>query len=289
MSPDEEGTNNSTGLSFVEPVSSSSNSSAASKPAIGGRSASSVNYTTTEHVLMLDIIADIDGAFDSSVGSPTWQQVHSRTNSQRSKDVLHTHFTEMKSAIASAISTLSVQTPSVRVPTDVAELPTFHCVIFTELSKGKSENKNYQSAKWWSLHVVSKLTNLHFEYLKRNGTSQVQTLKSLTELGAETKRKFDQDQKNKEKEVKEKKAKTEEAEKLLASQRAASLQSQINTGESFKLLAEGMKAFMTPPAAVAYIPQRAEEIVELRDRVTNIESTMKTGFDELKELLMKKA
>jgi hypothetical protein len=53
----------------------------------------------------------------------------------------------MKSAIASAISTLSAQTPSVQVPKDAADLLDFYCVLFTELFKGSKENKSYQSSK----------------------------------------------------------------------------------------------------------------------------------------------
>lgn len=95
---------------------------------------SSSNYTPVEHEAMLDIIAGIPGAYESSVGSPTWQAVHSRLNSKRSKDVLHQHLAEMKSAIASAISTLSAQIPSIRVPTEAADLKDFYGVLFKELA-----------------------------------------------------------------------------------------------------------------------------------------------------------
>ena len=187
MSPDNEGTDNNTGIN----VAVSSSTRANIKPATnGGRSASSTNYTVAEHISMLNIIASIDGAFESGVGSSSWLQVHTRSNTSRSKESLHTHFTEMKSALSSAISTLSAQTPSVQLPTEAADLPVFYCVLFTELFKGSKENKNYQSSKWWSEEVVSRLTCLHFDYLKKNGTGKVQTVQTLIDLGAESKRKY---------------------------------------------------------------------------------------------------
>lgn len=127
---------------------------------------------------------------------------------------LHTHFTEMISALASAISNLSAQTPSIQVPTEADDLPVFYRALFTELFKGSKENKNYQSSKCWSQEVVSLLTCLHFDYLK-NGTCKVQTVQTLIELGAESKRKFDQDQQNKEDDIKEKRKKIEDQEKLV--------------------------------------------------------------------------
>jgi hypothetical protein len=94
----------------------------------------------------LDIVHSIEGAFESSVGSAVWTQVHTRLNTSRTKESLYTHFTEMKSALSSAISTLSAQTPSVQVPTEAADLPVFYSVLFKELFKGSKVNKNYQSS-----------------------------------------------------------------------------------------------------------------------------------------------
>jgi len=71
----------------------------------------------------------------------------------------------------------------------------------------------------------------------------------------------------------------------LATQRAQALQSQIATGESFKTLADSMKAFMTPPGAAGN-PQRADDLIEINNRVTNLESTMKSGFEELKAIML---
>jgi hypothetical protein len=62
MSPDNEGTDNNTGIT----VDVSSNTIANIKSATyGGRSASSINYTATEHISLLNIVASIDGAFES--------------------------------------------------------------------------------------------------------------------------------------------------------------------------------------------------------------------------------
>ena len=282
VNPENDGSENSTGI----PQSIESSSTVINKSANnGGRTTAVTNYTHGEHEKLLDLIADVEDAYESSQGSATWMQVHTRLNSPRSKEILHGHFTEMKSGVASAISALSSQTPSVKVPTESAENPEYYRQVFLELSKGKGENKTYQSSKWWSQAVVSKLTCLHFMYLKRNGTSQVQTVKSLNEIAAESKRKFEQDQHNKEEQMKLKREKNEKSEILLAKQRAESLQSQLDTGASLRLMAQGMVTFMTPPGAAGN-PQRAEDIIEISGRVTSLEATMKSGFEELKAIML---
>jgi hypothetical protein len=289
VNPEIDGSENSTGI----PQHIESSSTVISKSANnGGRTAAVTNYTHIEHEKLLDIIESVPDAYESSQGSATWMQVHTRLNSPRSKEVVHGHFTEMKSAIGAAISTLSSQTPSVKVPTESAENPEYYRQVFLELSKGKNVNKTYQSSKWWNQAVVSKLICLHFMYLQRNGTSQVQTVKSLNELAAESKRKFEQDQHNKEELMKLKREKTEQSEILLAKQRAESLQSQLDTGASLRLMAEGMVNFMTPPGAAGN-PQRAEDIieisgrvVEISGRVTSLADTMKSGFEEIKALML---
>lgn len=80
-----EGTSNNIGIPVADVnVSSSSVASSKSPGNVGGRSNSSINYSTTEHDdSMLDIIAGIPGAYECSVGSPTWQGVHTRLNSSR--------------------------------------------------------------------------------------------------------------------------------------------------------------------------------------------------------------
>lgn len=284
--PENDGTENSTGI----PPSSESSSTVINKSASnGGRTTAVTNYTPGEHEKMLDIIEQIPDAYESSLGSATWMQVHARLGTPRSKEVLHGHFTEMKSGVASAISALSSQNPSVKVPTVSAENPEYYRQVFSELSKGKTENKTYQSSRWWNQIVVSKLVCLHFMYLKRNGTSQVQTVKTLSEIAAESKRKFEQDQHNKEEQMKLKREKSEKSEILLAKQRAESLQSQLDTGASFRLMAQSMVAIMTPPPArEVVLPQGGGQMESLEKRVTSIEEIIKTGFDELKALMMQR-
>jgi len=287
--PENDRSENSTGI----PQSIESSSTVINKSANnGGRTTAVTNYTHGEHEKLLDLIADVADAYESSQGSATWTQIHTRLNSPRSKEVLHGHFTEMKSAVAAAISTLSSQNPSVIVPTESAENPEYYRQVFEELHKGKTENKTYQSSKWWNQAVVSKLVCLHFMYLKRNGTSVVQTAKTLCEIAGETKRKFEQDQQNREELMKIKREKTEQSEILLAKQRAESLKSQLDTGASLRLMAEGMVNFMTPPGAAGNL-QRAEDIieisgrvVEISGRVTSLADTMKSGFEELKALML---
>ena len=77
----------------------------------------------------------------------------------------------------------------------------------------------------------------------------------------------------------------EKSELLLAKQRAESLKSQLDTGASLRLMAEGMVTFMTPPGAAGN-PQRAEDIIEISGRVTSLAETMKSGFEELQAIML---
>ena len=72
MSPENDGTNNATGV-----VLTASHLSATSSKSSGalGRAASSNNYSSFEHEAILDIISSVDGAYESSVGSSTWQTI----------------------------------------------------------------------------------------------------------------------------------------------------------------------------------------------------------------------
>lgn len=161
--------------------------------------------------------------------------------------------------------------------------------LLSEVCKGSTVNKAYQSKKWWNIDVVSRLVCLHFEYLKRNGTGKVQNALSLSDIAAATKRKFDQDSTNRDDAIKEKRMKEEAEKKLLSDQRAQALESQIATGNSLKQMAEGMMAFMSPePAArarqqaVVEIEARsAEELRDLTARMTNLENNVRTGFADI--------
>jgi hypothetical protein len=149
--PEIDGSDNATGLSGAGAKN-------------GGRVQSAVNYSTSEHEILLDIVAGIKAAFESSVASPVWKNVHDeyvqKSPGGRTKEVLHTHFAEMKSAIGSSISALSAQVPSILVPTVETELPAFYAHVLTEVSKGSAINKAYQSKRWWNLNVVSKLAGV---------------------------------------------------------------------------------------------------------------------------------
>jgi hypothetical protein len=164
INPEQDGIDNATGLV-----------AAAVGPKQGGREKSASNYSPKEHEVLLEIIEGIKDAFESSVGSPIWQDVYQKylgsQSTVRSRDVLHTHFAEMKAAIGSAISALSTQVVSIVVPKEESDLPAFYAHVHLELIK-KPANKVYQSSKWWDLAVVSRLVRLHIAYLKRNGTSQ---------------------------------------------------------------------------------------------------------------------
>jgi hypothetical protein len=139
------------------------------------------------------------------------------------------------------------------------------------------------------------LVCLHFEYTKRNGTGKVQTGQTLVEIANESKRKYDQDVKNKEDQIKEKKLKEEAEKKELSQQRAEALASQVATGKSLALMAEGMMAFMSPEPggrgrqhlADAAEAKTEEEIRALKNRLTAMENLMSTGFADIKELLKK--
>ena len=271
---------------------------------IKGRISQTKNYTSANNLQMLNT-ARHAGAYISSVGGPKWQQFWQEFSETpegrgRTKESLHTHVTEMKKSVMSAISNLSEGSDKQKSPDDL-ENTEENSAYFEKLYQNMLGSGGSPKS-WWSQEVVTLLALTQLRFQQTSGLNKPQTLTAIEQSKQASIKKFAQDTANKEDLVKKRKEEFEEEKRDAKKYKDASIQQGIDSLLVLNKLADAAVQMMSPvtPSPNAEPPSRLTEDVTLvrnevgglsskvdaiETKMNNMETSMKEGFALLAGLL----
>jgi hypothetical protein len=146
------------------------------------REKGAVAYCAAEHTALLTYIIAMTDSFNASESSEEWKKVYKAMVKGYYMNLglmpcqsttLQSHFVDIHSGLKPGIHglLLLVGSPKCPVKFDIDNAEVQSCCTFL-FDLIVSDSKKYFPNKWWSLHVVSLLLQLHLQYTQNYSLSQ---------------------------------------------------------------------------------------------------------------------